>query len=62
MDKIKRALAIWLLRQLGIDELHIRVIVGELSVQDAKIRQHANLIQRVYAPRFPSPYKNKYIV
>lgn len=58
MDKIRRTLAIWLLRQLGIEELHIKVVVGELSLQDAKIRQHKDLLEKIYGEWRPLPTRD----
>lgn len=60
MGKIKRALIIWLLKQLGIEESHIQVVVGELTIQEAR-RQKAQeefssyvaILDKVYGKQDP---------
>lgn len=46
VSKIKRLLAIWLLRQLGIDEGHIGVVVGDLTMQEKLLQLQLEHIER----------------
>lgn len=46
VSKIKRLLVIWLLRQLGIDEGHIGVVVGDLTMQEKLLQMKLEHIER----------------
>lgn len=60
MGKIKRALIIWLLKQLEIEESHIEVVVGELTMQEARQKKaqeefssYVAILDKVYGKQDP---------
>jgi len=46
MQEYKRKLIIWLLKQLGVEEAHIRVVVGELTMQEKLLQMKLEHIER----------------
>lgn len=66
MQKYKQKLIIWLLKQLGIEESHIRVVVGELTMQEAKHREsisnmsrYIDLLNKEYGEWTPLPVERR---
>lgn len=50
MQKYKRKLIVWLLKQLGIEEDHIGVVVGELTMYEARQRamsRHIGMLREI---------------
>lgn len=46
MQTYKQKLIIWLLKQLGIEESHIKVVVGELTMQERKLQMQIEATER----------------